>query len=211
MFNLSCLADIQKVTIDRGKSDDAIPSVKIKLKVEDVSAKTVAAALGAESADDVVNGLFRAEIHDVDQGALFMHLKRIESKVYWEGKHMLTFKGFRPMRCSKVGDISVVPRGKLRSDVVFSVRIEKPLPKFLDSLSEMIHHPTAITIEQDAELELVGGANGRPAPVAGKQSDLSLDAQAVDNSRTAAFAALKRKPKAKPKNVKYSRKPKKAA
>jgi hypothetical protein len=174
MFQLSTKADVADVKIIRGTSDDAAPRVDIRFKVCDVSAEAVAAALGADSADDVAHGLFRSLSQDAEQNSRFLNLASIKSKATWEARHRLTIEGFRPTRCSKVGKIAVLPRGKCRSDITFTASIEKPTRGFLDALSELLHHETLITLDQEAELELKGGQVGTPAPKSPQQGVIDL-------------------------------------
>lgn len=174
MFQFTTQANVDDVKIIRGTSDDSPTSVEIRFKTEDMSAETIAAALGAESKDDVEQGLFRSLSIDADQGSRFLHLGSIKSKAAWDARHRLTIQGLRPLRCAKVGKIVVTPRGKLRSDLSFTARIESPTKGFLDTLSEMLHRPTKITLEQEAELELKGGAIGTPAKSKPQQGVIDL-------------------------------------
>lgn len=211
MFQLSTKADVADVKIIRGTSDDAVPRVDIRFKVSDVSAEAVAAALGADDAKAVADGLFRPLSQDADQNARFLNVASIKSKAAWEARHRLTIEGFRPARCSKVGKVAVIPRGKCRSDITFIASIEGPTKGFLDALSELLHHETRITLEQEPELELKGGQVGTPkapqqttmelarTPKPTTVSEAMKDAKALKAARDKRYREKQKSAKAKAK------------
>lgn len=166
-FNVSGVAHVLKIDPKKGTSDDAHVSIAVKLKVEDVPAASITAALGAESAQDVESAFFRPKSIDADQNSRFLGLKHIACEASWEGKHTIEFAGFRPVRTAKVGGIQIKPRGYLKCDVVFVATIEQPPQGFIEQLAEYLSDQIRIELEHDREL-----FDGEKPATEPKQQDL---------------------------------------
>lgn len=166
-FNVSGVAHVLKIDPKKGTSDDAHVSIAVKLKVEDVPAASITAALGAESAQDIETAFFRPKSVDADQNSRFLGLKHISCEASWEGKHTIEFQGFRGVRTAKVGGIQIRPRGYCKCDVVFVVTIEQPPQGFMEQLAEYLNDQIRIDLEHDREL-----FDGEKPAAAPKQQDL---------------------------------------
>jgi hypothetical protein len=164
-FNPKGKAEIKKVSITRGTSDDANVKIDIHLKMEGQPASVGAAALGAESTEEVERAFFRDVSQDADRNQRFFGIDAIEANGKWEARHAVKFKTLRSMRVSRVGGISLRPRGRATFDVSFHVSIEQPQQGALESLAEKIGDLIEVEFEHDAELAMKpaeGGQVGAP-------------------------------------------------
>lgn len=151
-FNVSGAALVKKIDPRKGTSDDSHVSIAVKLRVEDVPAANITAALGAESAEDVETALFKPASVDADRNTRFLGLKSIACEASWEGKHTIKFFGLREVRVAKVGTIQIRPRGYCKCDVTFVVVIDQPPQGYLEQLSESINKALRVDLTHDKEL-----------------------------------------------------------
>jgi hypothetical protein len=151
-FNVSGIAKVLKIDPKKGTSDDAHVLLAVKLKVEDVPASAITAALGAESAADIETALFKPKSVDADQNSRFLGLKHIACEASWDSKHTITFAGFREIRVAKVGAVQIRPRGYLKCDVTFVVTIEQPPQGYQEQLTEYLQRTLRVELQHDREL-----------------------------------------------------------
>lgn len=172
-FNPKGKAEITKVTVTRGTSDDANVKVDIHLKMEGQSVAIAQAALGADSPEDVERAFFRDVSQDADRNPRFLGIAAIETNGKWEAKHAVKFRFLRQMRVSRIGSISIKPRGRATFDVAFHVAIEQPEQGALDSIANKIGDLVDVEFEHDTELELKtpeGGQAGSPPEKKGRRA-----------------------------------------
>jgi hypothetical protein len=163
-FQFNRKSSVLKIEPKKGTADDAVVSVDVKFRTEAVPVEAIAAALGAETTDEVAGAFHRPLSVDADRNVAFLGLKSIAAKQAWEGKHTLALAGQRPLRCVRVGQITVIPRGKATFDCTWSASIEKPTKGWLEQVAEMIHRDVALNLEQDADLDLKVTPGARPQP-----------------------------------------------
>lgn len=189
-FNVSGAALVKKIDPRKGTSDDSHVSIAVKLKVEDVPAANITAALGADSADDIETALFKPASVDADRNSRFLGLKAIACEASWEGKHTIKFFGLREVRVAKVGTITIRPRGYCKCDVTFVVVIDQPPQGYLEQLSEYINKSLRVDLEHDKELfDDVPAANeseAAPKGARGKRGTKAAGRSAGRKKRNAA-------------------------
>lgn len=194
-FSFTGQASPKKIDVKRGESDEANVVINIKFHAEDFPAAAVAAALGADDAGVVDAAFFRPLSQDADRNTKFLGLKWIQCETTWKARHAIAVNGLRKLRVDSVGAVLVKPRANGRFDARFSVTITNPPDNYIELLAERINRPTKVTLEQEAELPLEGGQNGRiPDPV-GKQRAAAR--RALDNLSARNKASRKPGKKAK--------------
>lgn len=145
---------VRKVEPKRGKSEDSYVSVRIVLELADVPTSAVAGALCADDAGSVRSAFFKPLSVDADENKAFLNLSTLHLRQAFENVHTVTFKGERPMRCSRVGDIVLEPTRAGKFDGMLVIVVDSPKPGFIEKMSDQLNRMTRITLQQEGELDL---------------------------------------------------------
>ncbi len=159
LFELAGKAGLRAISITRGGGDDGEVVAVLGLTFDGQGPEPVAAALGAESVDDL------AMFHDTnpDRDRKFLRLDSLAIGSSYAGKHKLTIAGF-DVRTRKVAKITAAPVGLGQWSVSCSVQVTNPPANMLEVLAEMLHSEVRASLAMDPELPLEGG--GRAADAA---------------------------------------------
>lgn len=151
-FTVKGKATVAQVCIKRGTKDDSPVGIVIKFEAEDVGPEVAAAALGADSVDDVVRAFFQTEERSAERKSLFYGLKSMVAKGAWENHHKLKVHGMESVRVRKVNAIALKPVSAGKFNATFQVAVDNPPEGFVDTVAEDLHSLVAIHLEHDQDL-----------------------------------------------------------
>lgn len=164
MFEINQQCVIEHVNVRRGKNDESEVAIDIKFSVEDLPAKAAAAALLADSVEDVIAAFFGT---DADQNKRFLGMGSVPIDEESEGKHQIKISSLSRMRVVKLAKVKLLPRAKGLFDAEFRVTVEQPPENYIEAVADKIHRSVNVRLEQDVrELELAQpAADKRPGKV----------------------------------------------
>lgn len=144
MFELNHTAEINALSVAKGKGDESPVCVTIGLTFETVGNEPVAAALGCREED---LSAFFGPAGD----SRFSGITEIASWAEYEDRHEVSMLGFR-CEAKKVSKIRVKPRSDGAYSLNCNIQLQDPPEHVIEKIAGALKGEYVIKLKQDAEL-----------------------------------------------------------